>query len=168
MSNTNSSRTHNKSGLTGLSLLESDDEALARWARALRKTLTPMPALCQGSDCLLLPAQDGRFSYQRRKVAFGYQIVAFEKFGRDALAQVEASKDRSSKLLSHICGTRNCCNVDHIVIETKGINDERTHCHFCMLNVFNASGHSGVARFLELGGCPHTPRCGSITLLEGS
>lgn len=129
----------------------------------LRSSLQRVPSLCLDSPCLLHSAADGRFSQNQKKVAYGYQIIAFIKFGRRALEDVEASKSsKHSKLLSHLCGTRNCCNEDHIVIESKGVNDERTHCHFCMHLILSTSGHEGVKRFLELGGCPHTPHCGSI------
>lgn len=157
------SRTHNKSGLLSLTLLKHSDEEISRWSKILRNSLHEAPSLCLDSPCLLPTAADGRFSRNQKKVAYGYQIIAFVKFGRRALRDVESSKSsKHSKLVSHLCGTRNCCNEDHIVIESKGVNDERTHCHFCMLLILSTSGREGVQKFLELGGCPHTPRCGRI------
>jgi hypothetical protein len=155
------SRTHNKSGLAGLSLLEHTDEEIHEWRQTLRSRATSAPGLCSDSPCLCPTAADGRHSHHRVKVAYGYQIVAFAEFGREALSEVEASKGQDSKLISHTCGTRNCCTGGHMVIESKAINDDRTHCHFCMRNILRTSGREGVKVFLELGGCPHAPRCGS-------
>lgn len=88
------------------------------WARALRKTLTPMPALCQGKQ-LSTPACAG-WSVQLPTAQSGLWLsnrCHLRSLEGTPLLRWKASKDRSSKLLSHICGTRNCCNVDHIVIE---------------------------------------------------
>jgi hypothetical protein len=158
-------RVHNKSGLSGLSFLERDDKLITSWVMELKRTLIRKSGLCKDSCCLLLPAQDGRYTVQQRKVAYGYQLIAFHKYGRISLSEVEASKLDTSKLISHLCGTRNCCQESHIVIESKAINDERTHCHFAMRNIFAASGYEGVTKFIELGGCSHTPRCGSVILV---
>ena len=153
---------HNKSGLSGLSLLQYEDEDILKWAGLIVGNSYTREGLCPASDCLLMVAGDGRYSYKQKKVAFGYQIVAFEKFRREAMEAILASKQNDSGLISHLCGTRNCCNKKHIVIEEKAINDQRTHCHFCMNNLFKKGGHDAVATFLQLGACPHNPQCGTI------
>ena len=38
--------------------------------------------------------------------------------------------NQQSLVVSHLCGSRNCCTESHMIIETKCINDERVHCHF--------------------------------------
>jgi len=49
----------------------------------------------------------GRFSYDGEKVFYGYQLVAWKKFGREALELVPAVKaSRDDIVISHICGTR--------------------------------------------------------------
>ena len=88
-----------------------------------------------------------------------YQMVAFWKFGRKRMSEVVASKGADSLTISHLCGTRNCCHPYHIVLERKRINDERTHCHYVLRNVKEASGYRGISKFLGKGWCPHTPTC---------
>ena len=156
-------RKHNKSQLVGLSVLEHKDEEMHEWYLGLQSRTRPIAdGLCEGSPCLSPLAGDGRYSHCGKKVAYAYQIVAFEEFGREALEGIESSKGQHSMLLSHTCGTRNCCTRGHMVIESKAANDERTHCHYAMRNILKASGRNGVGEFLRLGGCPHRPQCGSV------
>lgn len=155
-------RKHNKSGFITLSVLSYSDNMIQLWYDAVKQKLIPSSeGLIFNSKCLLLPAADGRFSFEQKKVAFGYQIIAFRKFGRETLTTIAANKLNSDLVLSHLCGTRNCCEPLHIIIETKAVNDERTHCHWCMRNSQKAFESDGIQRFLASGACPHTPQCAS-------
>jgi len=106
-------------------------------------------------------AADGRYTRSQVKVAYGYQIVAYVKFGRQVMLTVPTAKLADDLLISHLCGTLNCCESSHMVIETKRINDERTHCHFCMTAAKVKNGWPGVQQFFASGACKHTPQCGS-------
>jgi hypothetical protein len=114
-----------------------------------------------------MSAADGRLTVSQVKVAYGYQIVAYMEYGRERLSLVTTSKNADDLLISHLCGTRNCCEKSHIVLETKRINDERTHCHFCMRNAKanyandTVNKWSGVQLFQLAGCCPHQPQCGT-------
>ena len=50
----------------------------------------------------------------------------------------------------------------HLILETKQVNDERTHCHFTLMNVVKKTGHVGLHRAYALGFCNHIPPCGTI------
>jgi len=110
-----------------------------------------------------MTAKDGRFTVRQEKVAFGYQLVAYEKFGRQQLLRITTAKLSTDLLISHLCGTRNCCERSHLVLETKAVNDERTHCHFCLRNAFAKNSWTGVQQFLASGACQHQPQCGTLT-----
>jgi hypothetical protein len=83
-----------------------------------------------------------------------------KKFGREKMMTIEASKDQGSKTISHICGTRNCCNQSHILIETKEINDSRVHCHFFLKR---SESLSKKKNFIDMY-CLHNPKCGTLHL----
>jgi hypothetical protein len=87
--------------------------------------------------------------------------VAYVKFGRDVMLTVPTAKLADDMLISHLCGTLNCCELTHMLIEKKRLNDERTHCHFCMRGAKAKNGWPGVRQFLAAGACVHTPQCGS-------
>jgi len=44
------------------------------------------------------------------------------------------SRGESGSLLSvsHLCGDHRCGNPDHVIVEGKRTNDERSHCHFVL------------------------------------
>lgn len=153
-------RTHNKSNINTLVILSSSDDIIKTWSTTMADSLFRFDGLISGSDCLCLTAQDGRLTVNRKKVAYGYHIVAFNKFGREELKKVTTNKLQTDLVISHLCGTRNCCNPDHLILETKQTNDERTHCHFCMRN---AKQSGKLAAFLACGACRHEPQCGSIS-----
>ncbi len=155
-------RIHNKSGLSTLSILACNLSEIEEWYCNLSKKLQPADGLIQGSPCLLLPAKDGRYSHMQRKVAYGYQIVAFMKFGRDQLKPATASKLKDDLTISHLCGTRNCCNPDHLILDSKATNDERTHCHFGLGHAIRAKGPEGIHHWMKSSCCPHTPKCGQL------
>lgn len=158
-------RTHNKSGLVGLSLLQHGEAILEEWLQVLNDRIlngTQEDNLVIGSPCFLLSNQKGTLVIQSKHVCFGYQLVAYRKFGRDRLYQVTASKRAEDMLISHLCGTRNCCNPDHLFLESKSVNDERTHCHFVMNCTLRSGGMQALQRLNELPFCPHTPVCGRI------
>ena len=160
-------RLHNKSGSGTLTVLSYSNAQVVGYHTTLLTQLKRYEGLVQDSPCLIMTAADGRLSVSQVKVAFGYQIVAYMVFGRERLSTVTASKSADDLLISHLCGTRNCCEKSHIVLETKRINDERTHCHFCMRSA--RANHAqnavnkwnGVQLFLLAGCCPHQPQCGT-------
>ena len=155
---------HNKSKRTDLRVGTQDEVAVAEWETAL-KAADKMPTKegIAETDCQVMKAADGRVSVKGKKSVFGYQLVARSKFGRHGLEDVKAVKtEKDSLVISHLCGTRNCIVADHLVIERKEVNDDRTHCHFVMRNVFAKSGKDGLAKCMALGLCAHEPACGSI------
>jgi hypothetical protein len=116
----------------------------------------------------LLPNEKGTLVVDSEHVCYGYQLIAYNKYDRDEIQHIKAVKQtKNDYVISHLCGTRNCCNENHIILEPKEINDERTHCHFVMSHVAAHSGHGSIEKVRELGGCPHSPQCGS-TCTAGS
>jgi len=128
------SKTHNKSGLSTLSLLQKEDAVIMEWATS---------------------ASLGN----SKKWRMDTRLLLSKSLAGMLLEELKPLKNRESKLISHLCGTRNCCNSEHIVIEPKFVNDERTHCHFCLRSIFEKNGRKGVKQFLAIGGCPHNPQC---------
>lgn len=52
-----------------------------------------------------------------KKIAYGYQLAAFSSFGRSEMIKVSSVKSEADALtVSHICGTRNCCQPNHLEI----------------------------------------------------
>ena len=151
-------RKHNKSNIIGLRLLENSDEKISDFAENITRSLKDFGGLIQDSPCYMYKTQDGRYTEKQKKIAYAYQIIAFEKFGREELSKVAASKTQDDLVISHLCGTRNCCNRDHLVLEKKAINDERTRCHWCLSNAKNAGG---LKHFHASNACPHVPKCGT-------
>jgi len=162
-------RTHNKSGQVLMSIATVEEGEFQKWIGVFDGySLVQRPGLCGlGSPCLFIPAADGRLTYNREKVCYAYQLVARRKFGYDAVKHLAAAKAGDDMVISHSCGSRNCVEKDHLLLESKLINDERTHDHFVMGTVFNASaqmsgGVAGLAALSLLPFCRHTPKCGSV------
>lgn len=155
-------RKHNKSGHSNLSVLTNNSSEIEEWNNEQSTKLQPVDGLISGSPCFLPTAKDGRYTKHQRKVAYGYQIVAFKKFGRARLTPAKASKLRDDLTISHLCGTRNCCNPDHLVLESKATNDERVHCHFGLKHAKQSRGQSGVKDWDRSSCCPHNPKCGKL------
>jgi hypothetical protein len=116
------------------------------------------------TPCLTVPSKDGRLSVNSVKVCYVYQLVAWRTFGGEMMKQIAAAKKADDLTISHVCGTKLCCNCLHLIIESKRINDERVHCHFCMRLIFDKKGLAGLEAFWKLGGCPHKPPC--VTLAD--
>lgn len=157
----NTQRMHNKSQSVNLSVGNMTEYEYNEALHALKNAFvgsTRVEGLVVDSPCWLLPAADGRISVRQKKVAFGYQLVACLKFGRDVVGEIDASKHQDSTVISHLCGTRNCIHPKHLVLETKRINDERTHCHFCL------SKATDRELFYLSGACHHFPKCGTETI----
>ncbi len=155
-------RPHNKSGLSTLSILDYNSSDIEQWYKEQSRKLQPREGLILGSPCLLPAAKDGRHTVKQRKVAYGYQIIAYMKFGREQLRSATASKLKIDLTISHLCGTRNCCNSDHLILESKAINDERTHCHYGLEHTMEARGRNGVLDWIKSCCCPHTPKCSQL------
>eukprot|EP01097_Dermamoeba_algensis_P004934 TRINITY_DN3151_c0_g1_i1.p1 TRINITY_DN3151_c0_g1~~TRINITY_DN3151_c0_g1_i1.p1 ORF type:complete len:172 (-),score=13.53 TRINITY_DN3151_c0_g1_i1:470-985(-) len=162
-----SDRTHNKSGLSTLSVLEENHEKLLEWKRILDTRILcgeQITGLVQNSKCILLVNQKGTLVVDSKHVCYGYQLVAYFKFGRDVMSLIKPSKEQTDLVISHICGTRNCCNADHLLIEPKSINEERTHCHFVMKNALKDGEAVLRYYFSNYTLCRHAPSCGSFLL----
>jgi hypothetical protein len=155
----NGSKKHNKSGSSRLAIVDLDKVDLEAVKKALGAAGVHHAMRLGRNECRLMGAGDGRVSVRGKKVAYGYQVVALEKFGEAELTKVSATKSEEGALtISHLCGTAFCLNADHIVLEAKTVNDERTKCHFVM-QVADDLGRLPALRELEV--CPHLPACGS-------
>lgn len=154
---------HNKSGQATLSILTMNETLLTtHHAQLLDDRVDDQLGPIKGSHCLFTKAQDGRYSANQKKICFGYQLTAWDKFGRRALNAVPSNKtNRNDLVISHLCGNGpRCCNPDHLVLEEKWKNDERTHCHFCLHRIQTTQGtRKAIKTALKLGLCPHTPPC---------
>lgn len=158
-------RLHNKSGLEELTLLTYDDVRLHELDKILVTALqhgTKADGLLP-SKCCFTRAADGRLSQGGKKPCYAYQLVALRRYTRDKLKRVTASKLAKDFTISHLCGSLLCCNADHLYLETKSTNDERTHCHFVLNNISKAKGIAHLRKFVERNKyqyCRHVPRCG--------
>ena len=151
-------RSHNKRGNVTVTVANIDDSrASFIYDELLAKATRDVQGLCPGSTCIMTSAKDGRYSRHSKKEAYGYQVVARVKYTQDVLAAVTASKKQTDNLISHLCGKGTCINHEHIIIETKAINDERTHCHFVMEAGRRMNGSVEI-----LWQCPHQPKCGEV------
>lgn len=153
------SRKHNKSGSDNLSILRLDEYHLDECKILLEKTYLACQGRSVHSGCILLKQKDGRLTLNGKKVCYGYELVALIKFGKEKLKEVPPNKFANSLTISHLCGTRNCCNSQHIVLEPKVINDERVHCHYCMAKAYEYGGIDSVNTFKLIGCCQHSPIC---------
>jgi hypothetical protein len=157
---------HNKSGLYSLKIANVASEVVDVWSGILYEELQKarrVDGLIANSPCILLNAADGRMSVKQQKVCYGYQLVAYWKWGRNRLQEIAANKYAEDLVISHLCGTRFCCNDAHLWLETKWINDERVHCHFCLNNAMNRlEREEGTALFWASGACSHNPKCGDL------
>nr|AER08052.1 putative His-Cys homing endonuclease [Acrasis rosea] len=161
-------KTHNKSGSEWLSLMGKTDAQVAHFVvilkEKLEKTTHDEFEVIDGSRCITMSAKDGRLTVNSKKVCFGYQLVAWEKYGRDNMGMVSSAKVGGEALtISHLCGVRNCCERDHIIIEPKKVNDDRTHHHGTVFHAFH-NNKCGQKSFLDLLGlvrdtCGHEPKC---------
>lgn len=137
---------------------------------AYLKSLKPPETGClslDSSPCCFINTQGSgqpskRRSYVINSVHYtGYFFVAWQKFGSFKMNQIKGTKNNRNDLtISHLCGTKMCCTPSHIILEAKYINDERTHCHYAMGNILQASGLDEMVNALAKGLCPHIPICG--------
>lgn len=157
-------KVHNKSGQRELAVLTLSDATLGKAQKELanRKAMAPLVAsIIPGSPHQFYPALDGRISVEGVKVCYAYQLIARQRFGTECLAQVLATKDsQESVVISHLCGEM-CITQDHIVLESKQANDERTHHHYCLLEKLNQEGPIGVHELAQKLACKHEPKCGA-------
>jgi len=154
-----SRQAHNKSGRKQLAVVELDEEKLQKLSEILRAAKKKDAKRLSNTPCRLLTIEDGRITLEGKKACYGYQLIALEKFQSD-LSRVSPAKSEPNALtISHVCGTRNCINQDHIVLESKKLNDERTHCHTIMTW---AQEKGQLQNYLDLNICKHDPPCGSL------
>jgi hypothetical protein len=158
-----SDKIHNKSGKSQLSFLLKGEDHTEKLFKIFDERIAcghMVSGLCR-TQCILLANKKGTVSLGGNHACFGYQLVALRKFGLESLLAVPPSKDGDSLTISHLCGTRNCCNPDHLILEAKRINDERTHCHFSMNQLLAKAGPEFLEMALHVGLCPHQPQCGT-------
>lgn len=160
---------HNKSKKPTLAMLESPDwEIENAFLESVVLAWVMGPEIIPGSPCLLVPGKKHRVTLSGGD-AFHYQLVAFARFGREILGLVKSRKKRGSLTISHICGTTHCCEADHLLLEPKCINDERTHCHWAVLRICSGSDNNPDLIRAAVRGmkalCPHFPTC--MTRLKG-
>ena len=155
---------HNKSKSMKLSLLTLNEEELNIHWKNLLAVAQNVEGPIEESPCLYTNSKDGRYSYKQKKIFFGYQLAAWSRFGRNALENVPSFKtDPEHLTISHICGNGpRCIKTTHLLLETKRINDQRVHCHFCIKNVFRIGNHQSLRMLLALGICSHFPMCCTI------
>jgi hypothetical protein len=164
------SRVHNKSGTNTLTVLKYTDEDLLKYLDVVKRSIyIDKRGLIEDSPCYIIKPVDGKLSYEGIKVTWAFHIVAFHKFGRRELEKVPSNKTQDDLLISHLCGSKSyCCNPDHLILETKRINDERTHCHYCIRNIIEKYGYNWVDirdrvnLFFMIGSCNHNPKCCNI------
>jgi len=165
MITTTPSRLHNKSGLSELTLLTYDDSRLENLGKILAVALEhgeKSDGLLP-TQCCFTRAADGRLSHNGKKQCYGYQLVALRRYKRAKLQRVTASKSGRDFSISHLCGSLLCCTPEHLYLETKRVNDERTHCHFVLQRIRRQNSKECYRKFVEqnkFNYCEHTPRCG--------
>jgi hypothetical protein len=158
---------HNKSNKSLISIVYAGKEQVKSWKNTFEQRLVSdgnyyHPGLCEESYCFMMASQKGRLTIKQKDVCYGYQLVAFYKYGRELMKLVTASKGKDDLSISHLCGTRYCCNPSHIILEPKWVNDQRVCCHFAMKSLLEGTGDWEVVKeFLGNGGCPHNPQCGT-------
>lgn len=152
---------HNKSGISTLSILEIDDKVLEMYWLDLSRKANTEEGLVEYSPCFLTSAKDGRYSHRQEKICHAYHLAAWKKYGRESLLLVPSNKaSPDSLVISHLCGNGpRCFRMEHLVLEAKIINDERTHCHFCLKNACAIGDFRAIKHALEMGICPHVPPC---------
>lgn len=152
---------HNKSGKTTYSVLDLSDEEIAEAFFHLMPTLSiPVHNIIGDSPCAVPPQEDGRISIKQKKF-YAYHIVCIYYWGREKFQELFPNKtSRDALCISHRCGIYpNCCNILHMALEPKWLNDERTHCQFCLKNVFleNTLDPNAISMALAMGVCRHEP-----------
>ena len=98
-------------------------------------TRTPIQGTtsCLSADIKL---RDG-YNYLRKvfvrkgpRVTVGaHQVVGYVKYGYLNLSDETVIGMPEGLETSHLCGTRNCVNSDHIVFEARDTNQKRIKCH---------------------------------------
>jgi len=156
---------HNKSGKEFLAISDFNAE---KWQTIRQVLKESKRSIIKTGHCLTpcerVGDKKGRISKGGVKLTFGYHIIAWDKYGEERISKMVASKKGDSEMISHLCGTEGCIVPQHIIVETKRINDERTMCHFCMNNIRSKNGVASVTQAMDLGLCPHKPPCGSLDM----
>jgi hypothetical protein len=152
---------HNMSGKKTLSFLDlSDEDIYNAWNKYQANNIIIEDGPIIGNPCWISSSQDGRLTIKGNKVAHAYEIAAFSRYWRFNIEKVPPHKNANSLSISHICGKGpRCCNPQHLVLEPKWVNDERTHCHFALFNAYNYGGYQNMEDAYDLGICPHNPPC---------
>lgn len=152
-------RLHNKSRITNLKVLSFDDETLFSFHTDILSRAIVTRGLIPLSPCWIYSTADGRYTHMQVKVAYAYQICSTVYFGRHTIELLASNKFANDLCLSHLCGKHRCVNPDHITVEPKFINDERTHCHFVMNRCKKLRTLKSFHRNQM---CPHNPVCGKL------
>lgn len=143
-----------------LTLVQMDDNDLQLHWEHLLDYLIETDGTIESSPCWLTNPKDGRISIKGIKKFFGYQLAAWSKYGREYLEIVPPNKTKADHMtISHLCGGGpRCCNPDHITIEFKWLNDERTQCMAVFLRIKQQLG-SPTFELVQSTCCPHNPKC---------
>jgi len=168
-------RPHNKSGKASLSISskskELRDSIVSTFNKAEKlKEVTTI----RDSDCIFVKPGGTkttknkyleRITLNQKKQCHVSHVSALLKFGQQRMSEVDSSKTNDSLSVSHLCGHNFCCNQDHLLLETKKINDERSHCHFFIRRLIQAkddeTSFENAIEFIKKY-CPHSPPCSTI------
>jgi hypothetical protein len=113
--------------------------------------------------CLVSGYSEGRVSHTNRSKYTAYHI-AYAFHTKDNKVPPEVLKikhGQNDKSISHTCGTKHCLIFEHMKIETKGVNDERSNCHHALEFFYKKLGEEIYLDFLGKGAynCHHEPPC---------
>jgi len=155
---------HNKSGQHWLQVANMSDDLVEELYQTYR-TKNKKSLSTISNHCVISKVKDGRVTKSRVKVCYLYQLVARMKFGQESMFRVAASKQQTDQTISHLCGTLQCANKHHMVLETKQVNDERTICHAKLKTLVHLNGVDKVRKMLQdYKYCSHKPRCTRVFL----
>lgn len=164
---------HNKSGRILLSMLQPALYPIDYLLALLMFWVLPKLKQCKnvvvpGSPCLLMAGgrvseppswRPDKKSASSNKIFHAYTLIALLKFGVAALCRIPTNKNAQSLVISHICGVRDCCNADHLILEPKWLNDLRTHCHTILQSwLLRVICPNPIKAFQECC-CLHFPAC---------
>jgi hypothetical protein len=172
---------HNKSNRVGLTIcaLSKDERKnmIKGFEESSFKVKKGLQFYLKGEDdddpneqmCLFVNDKNGDFCIKKftevAQEVKGYQVSALIKFGFKELNKLKARKKADDLSISHLCGSLNCCNQEHICIERKDINDDREH-HLKLLHEILDSDEDIETKLEDISVvlkyCKHDPKCASI------
>jgi hypothetical protein len=136
-----------------LSILDFSEGYLGECFQELMKTAKPLTDLLgtriemlMGESCKLVGGKKGRKTAKSREktpkgkactvdLFYYYQLAAWKKYGNLLYAVSPTKSAQGDLTISHLCGTRLCCELKHIILEPKWLNDIRTSHHTTLRNI---------------------------------